>query len=179
MSMKKNVGRLDAYIRITLGLIGLGCAISKMSNHRYRKKPYGLLLWSAMKVAEGITRFCPILLMFGISTRKEDVIRQAMDKIIPTGLSLYNKTREATSSMKNRVTKRTSTDHTQANSQNEQATNHNAENTNVEELAQKAFESFVESEKQGEQASFQPSTQQEDSHHDQAKNKNASNHDAK
>ncbi|ATO49803.1 DUF2892 domain-containing protein [Brevibacillus laterosporus] len=177
MSMKKNVGRFDAYIRITLGLVGLGCAISKMSNYRYGKKPYGLLLWSAMKVAEGITRFCPILLAFGISTRKEDLVRQAMDKIIPTGLSLYNKTREATSSMKNRALKRTSTDQ-QVHSENEQATDHNSQNTHVEELARKAFESFVESEKQSDQASQKQSTHQNSSHLDQSQNKNSSTHDA-
>ncbi|QOS98876.1 DUF2892 domain-containing protein [Brevibacterium sp. JNUCC-42] len=122
MSMKKNVGTVDAFIRITMGLVGFGCAISKMSTYRYGRKPYGLLLLSAMRVAEGITRFCPILFAFGISTRKEDLVRQAMDKFIPTGLSLYNKTREAASSMTKRTTKHTSSEQEHVNTQNEQST---------------------------------------------------------
>nr|WP_236871204.1 DUF2892 domain-containing protein [Brevibacillus laterosporus] len=159
--MKKNVGTVDAFIRITVGLVGFGCAISKMSTYRYGRKPYGLLLLlSAMRVAEGITRFCPILFAFGISTRKEDLVRQAMDKFIPTGLSLYNKTREAASSMTKRTTKHTSSEQEHVNTQNEQSPSPHAENEHEEEIARKAFESFVKSD----QSNQKQSTHQEKSH---------------
>lgn len=58
--MKKNVGDLDRHIRLTCGLFMLGHGIAKDSS-----------LWiglGAMKVAEGISRYCPILDLFDIST---------------------------------------------------------------------------------------------------------------
>ncbi|WP_232697593.1 YgaP family membrane protein [Brevibacillus daliensis] len=88
--MKKNVGTLDAYVRISFGLIGLGCAIAKMSCFSSRRKPWGLLLLSSMKVAAGITQFCPLLYSCGMSTRKEDMVEKALKKIIPNGFSLSN-----------------------------------------------------------------------------------------
>jgi len=51
--MEKNVGDLDAYLRITGGLAMLGFGIMHSSKT--------LTLLGSMKVAEGITRFCPLL----------------------------------------------------------------------------------------------------------------------
>lgn len=59
--MKKNVGTLDAYLRITIGLTMLGTGILKRS-------PSRIVLGSG-KVAEGITRFCPVLYLMGINTK--------------------------------------------------------------------------------------------------------------
>lgn len=58
--MKKNVGKLDSYMRITLGLYLLGKGISKKCNKR--------MFFGSMKVAEGITRFCPAFYMLGLSS---------------------------------------------------------------------------------------------------------------
>ncbi|MBS4536583.1 DUF2892 domain-containing protein [Clostridium sp. D2Q-14] len=58
--MKKNVGNLDAYIRITAGLTLFGCGILKNSKSS--------MFLGSMKVAEGITRFCPMLYIMGMST---------------------------------------------------------------------------------------------------------------
>jgi hypothetical protein len=65
--MRKNVGTVDATIRITLGLLGLAYGIGKMSR-KPRRAPWFLMTMSAMKVAEGITRFCPMLYAFGSNT---------------------------------------------------------------------------------------------------------------
>lgn len=62
--MKKNVGEFDAYLRITAGLSMLGIGILKAS-----KIMIGL---GAMKVAEGITRFCPMLYILDLSSTKLD-----------------------------------------------------------------------------------------------------------
>ncbi|WP_425449646.1 YgaP family membrane protein [Dethiothermospora halolimnae] len=62
--MKKNVGDLDAYLRITGGLTMFGVGVAKDSS--------SLIALGAMKVAEGITRFCPALYMLGISTNNDD-----------------------------------------------------------------------------------------------------------
>jgi hypothetical protein len=63
--LQKNVGTLDALIRITLGLVGLAyCASAKR-----RRFPLCLAIHSALKVAEGVTRFCPIIAIFGKENR--------------------------------------------------------------------------------------------------------------
>lgn len=67
--MRKNVGTIDATIRITLGLIGLAYGIGKMS--RRGRTPWMLLGLSAMKVAEGVTRYCPMSDLIGINTRDD------------------------------------------------------------------------------------------------------------
>ncbi|HHY82675.1 MAG TPA: DUF2892 domain-containing protein [Clostridiales bacterium] len=58
--MVKNVGELDAYLRITGGLTLLSIGIMGSSKT--------LSLLGSMKVAEGITRFCPILYLMGKNT---------------------------------------------------------------------------------------------------------------
>lgn len=62
--MKQNIGTINALIRITLGLVLFGCSATKLV-----RKPWctwsNILLWiGAMKVAEGIVRFCPIVEMW-------------------------------------------------------------------------------------------------------------------
>ncbi|UFJ41017.1 DUF2892 domain-containing protein [Brevibacillus humidisoli] len=66
--MRKNVGTLDATIRITAGIMGLAYSVGRMSRRPYRT-PWMLMFLSAMKVAEGVTRFCPMLYSMGTSTR--------------------------------------------------------------------------------------------------------------
>lgn len=61
--MKENVGKLDSYLRLTGGLTLLGIGISKESNT--------LIALGAMKVAEGITKFCPVFYMMGQSTKNK------------------------------------------------------------------------------------------------------------
>jgi hypothetical protein len=79
--MKKNVGTVDAIGRITFGLTGLAWATAKMVRHPYRTMPMICALLSAMKVAEGITRYCPMLDYLGVSTaenkgRKTVIVRK-------------------------------------------------------------------------------------------------------
>lgn len=70
-ALQKNVGTFDAIMRITLGLVGLAWSTSRMTKRPYRSLPFWIAILSAMKVAEGITRFCPMLALFGISTREK------------------------------------------------------------------------------------------------------------
>ena len=63
--MKENVGKIDSYLRITGGLTMLGIGISKESNL--------LIGLGAMKVAEGITKFCPMLYLLGKSTKDGEI----------------------------------------------------------------------------------------------------------
>lgn len=61
--MKKNVGDFDSYCRIVGGLTLFGFGIIK------RSRPFILL--GSMKVAEGITRWCPVLALLGLSTTEK------------------------------------------------------------------------------------------------------------
>lgn len=60
MKIGKNVGMLDSYLRLTLGFSMLGWGIAKKSDL--------MILLGAGKIAEGITRFCPMLYVLGITT---------------------------------------------------------------------------------------------------------------
>lgn len=76
--MQKNVGDLDAMIRIGGGLFLLGIGINEDSK--------SAMAFGAWKVAEGITRFCPALYLLGLSTRQTNkpnrnlVYRDAKEK---------------------------------------------------------------------------------------------------
>ena len=58
--MKRNIGDLDAYLRITGGLSMLGIGIICSSKL--------VTLIGSMKVAEGVTRYCPIMHILGIDS---------------------------------------------------------------------------------------------------------------
>lgn len=63
--MKKNVGTYDAFIRISCGLTGLAWGIASLIRRPNGTMPWMVTMASAMKVAEGVTRFCPMLAMLG------------------------------------------------------------------------------------------------------------------
>ena len=83
--MKKNVGTFDATMRITWGLTGLAWGISRMIRYPHRGMPLFITMLSAMKVAEGVTRWCPALELFGIST-----VEKTMDEHKLNGKPLVN-----------------------------------------------------------------------------------------
>ena len=62
--MKKNVGDMDAYLRIAGGLTMLGVGVMDRSRL--------MVALGAMKVAEGITRYCPLLDMLSLNTKGEE-----------------------------------------------------------------------------------------------------------
>ncbi|OEF99470.1 hypothetical protein BHF71_08895 [Vulcanibacillus modesticaldus] len=66
--MKKNVGTVDALLRITWGLFGLAWGISRMTRYPHRGLPVIVTIIASLKVAEGITRWCPMLDILGITT---------------------------------------------------------------------------------------------------------------
>lgn len=65
--MKKNIGIYDALIRITFGLMGLAYCIVQASRRKYHF-PWLMASMFAMKVGEGILRYCPILDLLGKNT---------------------------------------------------------------------------------------------------------------
>lgn len=55
-------------MRITGGLTGLAWSASRMARKPHSYTPLFVAMMSGMKVAEGITRFCPMLYMMGQNT---------------------------------------------------------------------------------------------------------------
>lgn len=70
--MRKNVGTYDALMRITCGLTGLAWGISRLVRRPNSSLPLFITMASAMKVAEGITRFCPMLYLLGKTSLDKD-----------------------------------------------------------------------------------------------------------
>ncbi len=64
MNVSKNIGILNALIRITLGLTLLSWSTAKMVKFPWRDSYLFIALCGAMKVAEGIVRFCPVTALF-------------------------------------------------------------------------------------------------------------------
>lgn len=88
--MHKNVGTTDALIRITGGLLGLAYGIGRMSRRPYNA-PWLLMTFSAMKVAEGVTRNCLMYRALGINTRSEKGMQNIMDQAKTKGMQMVMK----------------------------------------------------------------------------------------
>lgn len=58
--MEQNIGDIDRFIRLTSGFYLLGIGIRKSSDL--------LMITGSMKIAEGLTRWCPVLHMLKRNT---------------------------------------------------------------------------------------------------------------
>ncbi|WP_251554492.1 YgaP family membrane protein [Neobacillus muris] len=64
MKVKQNIGILNALIRITLGLTLLSWTTAKLVKKPWRDSYLFVALCAAMKVAEGIVRYCPVTALY-------------------------------------------------------------------------------------------------------------------
>ena len=64
VNVTKNIGILNALIRITIGLTLLSWSTAKMVKFPWRDSYLFIAICGAMKVAEGIVRFCPVTALF-------------------------------------------------------------------------------------------------------------------
>lgn len=64
MNVTKNIGILNSLIRITIGLTILSWSTAKMVKFPWRDSYLFIAICGAMKVAEGIVRFCPVTALF-------------------------------------------------------------------------------------------------------------------
>lgn len=64
LKVKPNIDIVNALIRITLGLTILSWSTAKLIKRPWRESYLIMSLLGAMKVAEGIVRFCPITLLY-------------------------------------------------------------------------------------------------------------------
>lgn len=58
--VRPNIGILNAMIRITAGLSLLAYTTAKMVRKPWRESYWIIAMLAAMKVAEGIVRYCPV-----------------------------------------------------------------------------------------------------------------------
>ncbi len=64
LNITKNIGILNALIRITIGLTVLSWSTAKMVKFPWRDSYLFIAICGAMKVAEGIVRFCPLTALY-------------------------------------------------------------------------------------------------------------------
>ncbi|KFZ32571.1 YgaP family membrane protein [Anoxybacillus ayderensis] len=62
--MKQNIGVINAMIRITFGFTMLAWATASLSRKPWRESYIWVIMLAAMKIAEGIVRFCPVMALF-------------------------------------------------------------------------------------------------------------------
>ena len=72
MKVRPNIGILNALIRITFGLTILAWSTSKLVKHPWRDSYLFAAFCGAMKVAEGIVRYCPVT---AICQRWQDMVQ--------------------------------------------------------------------------------------------------------
>ncbi|WP_078551368.1 YgaP family membrane protein [Bacillus alkalicellulosilyticus] len=63
MKLKQNIGMVNALVRITCGFTILAWATAKLVKKPSHSMPLFVAMMGAMKIAEGITRFCPVTYM--------------------------------------------------------------------------------------------------------------------
>ncbi|WP_352417987.1 DUF2892 domain-containing protein [Proteiniborus sp.] len=65
MKDRKNIGDIDATFRLSGGFTLLSIGIVRKSTL--------MIISGSMMIAEGITRFCPLLYILGLSTNNENI----------------------------------------------------------------------------------------------------------
>lgn len=88
MKVQQNIGILNALIRITCGLTLLSWTTAKMSKKPWRESYLLLAVAGAMKVAEGIVRYCPVTALYEkgqnmMENRNQDENNQIQDQKVP------------------------------------------------------------------------------------------------
>lgn len=59
--MKKNIGAVDSFVRVALGLVILGCGTVR--------KCFCSIIIGALITASGVARFCPCIYMAEVKTK--------------------------------------------------------------------------------------------------------------
>lgn len=62
--VKPNIGIVNALIRITCGLMMVSWGTTKLNRKPYSNISLITVFLGSMKVAEGITRFCPLVFVY-------------------------------------------------------------------------------------------------------------------
>ncbi|MGG1401480.1 DUF2892 domain-containing protein [Bacillus salipaludis] len=77
MNIKPNIGILNALIRITFGLTVLAWATAKLVKRPWRDSYLLAAVCGAMKVGEGIVRYCPVTAFYKKCPVRQPEIKQS------------------------------------------------------------------------------------------------------
>jgi dipeptide/tripeptide permease len=58
--MKPNIGIVNALIRLTCGFTMLAWATARLAKRPHKERYFMVAMLAAMKIGEGIVRFCPV-----------------------------------------------------------------------------------------------------------------------
>ncbi|WP_445490039.1 YgaP family membrane protein [Niallia sp. 03133] len=64
MNPKPNISLINALIRITIGFTFLAWSTAKLSKKPYNQSFLVIAFLAAMKIAEGVVRFCPLVELY-------------------------------------------------------------------------------------------------------------------
>lgn len=84
MKIKQNIDIVNALIRITVGLTVVAWSTAKIVKRPWRDSYLIMTLLGAMKVAEGIVRFCPLTLLYekyAQNEKKQDCCESSIDSM--------------------------------------------------------------------------------------------------
>lgn len=84
MKIQQNIGILNAMARITCGLTMLAYITAKMVRRPYKQSYIIVAAAAAMKVAEGIVRYCPLTAMY---QKGQNMSSDTMDSIMEAASS--------------------------------------------------------------------------------------------
>ena len=87
--MKQNIGIINALIRITIGLTILSWSTAKLVKMPWRESYLFIAMCGAMKVGEGIVRFCPVTALFENS---QNILNDRDNEVDLTDLVPHNPT---------------------------------------------------------------------------------------
>jgi hypothetical protein len=94
VKVSQNIGIVNALIRITIGLTVLSWCTAKMVKRPWRDSYLFLAICGAMKVAEGIVRFCPVTALFQEGQGSE--ILQKGKSIVEQSMEMFQKDNHTT-----------------------------------------------------------------------------------
>lgn len=79
MKVTPNIGIVNALIRMTIGFTLLAWSTAKMVKRPWRDSHLFVAILSAMKIAEGIVRYCPMTALFESVGEMEENHRGTQD----------------------------------------------------------------------------------------------------
>lgn len=84
-----NIGLLSSFVRLTAGFTMLAWGTSKLVKRPFSNSPVIAIVLGAMKVAEGITRFCPLVFLaeermeeMGMNTNNDSSPAKSYDDLV-------------------------------------------------------------------------------------------------
>lgn len=80
--VKQNIGIINSLVRITAGLTMLAWSTAKLSRKPHNQSYLVVAMLGAMKVGEGITRYCPVTAMIENQNGQDSASKDQQEPVI-------------------------------------------------------------------------------------------------